>query len=150
MAPSAQPRPELRGAPALATGTEQQGDGYMERLCATLNQWAARSGHVVGGRCTISGSLGVGVALLEKSRLGECTGSLHVGGDLVHVLRRIRDALAVDGGSLSALREVMVFEGDRLYILKPAARIHWTATAALNDADALAATLFAKARSGAE
>ena len=67
---------------------------------------------------------------------------------MVKVLGRVRDVLAVDGGSLSALREVMVFEGDRLYILKPAARIHWTATAALNDADALAATLFSRTRSG--
>ena len=150
VAQSAQPRPALRGAVGLATGTQEQGGGYMEQLCATLNQWAASSGHAVRGRCTISGSLGVGVALLEKNRLGERTGPLQVGRDLVHVLRRIRDALAVDGGSLSALREVMVFEGDRLYILKPAARIHWTATAALNDADALAATLLTKARPGTE
>ena len=148
VAPSAQPRPELRGAAGLATGTAEQGAEYVERLSATLNRWASSSGHVVRGRSLISGSLGVGVALLEKNRLGEGTDSLHVGRDLVQVLRRMRDALAVDGGSLSALREVMVFEGDRLYILKPAARIHWTATAALNDADALAATLFSTARSG--
>ena len=146
--PSAQPRPELKGVAGLATGTAEQGTEYVERLSATLNRWASSSGHVVRGRSLISEALGVGVALLEKNRIGETTGTLHVGRDLVQVLRRMRDALAVDGGSLSALREVMVFEGERLYILKPAARIHWTVTAALNDADALAATLFSKARSG--
>ena len=148
VAPSAQPRPELRGAAGLATGTSEQGAAYVERLSATLNRWALSSGHMVRGHTLISDALGVGVVLLEKNRLGEGTDPLHVGRDLVQVLRRMRDALAVDGGSLSALREVMVFEGDRLYILKPAARIHWTATAALNDADSLAATLIAKARSG--
>ncbi len=147
VAPSAQPRPEQRSAVSLVTGTAAEAASYAERLCATLNQWAAPSGNEVRGSCTISGSLGVGVAILQKARLDEGKGSLRVGQDLVRVLRRIRDALAVDGGSLSALREVMVFEGDKLYLLKPAARIHWTATAALNDADALATTLlFSKTR----
>ena len=147
VAPSAQPRPEQRTAPSLATGSSAQATSYVDRLCATLNQWAAPSANAVRGSCTISGSLGVGVAVLQKARLDEGKGSPRVGQDLVRVLRRIRDALAVDGGSLSALREVMVFEGDKLYLLKPAARVHWTATAALNDADALATTLlFSKTR----
>lgn len=147
VAPSAQPRPEQRTVPSLATGSSAQATSYVDRLCATLNHWAAPSGNAVRGNCTISGSLGVGVAVLQKARLDEGKGSPRVGQDLVRVLRRIRDALAVDGGSLSALREVMVFEGDKLYLLKPAARVHWTATAALNDADALATTLlFSKTR----
>ena len=84
---------------------------------------------------------------MQKARFDEGKQPLRVGEDLLRVLRTIRDALAVDGGSLSALREVMVFEGDKLYLLKPAARVHWTATAALNDADALATTLlFSKTR----
>ena len=148
VARSAQPRQKLGGATGLTTSTVTQGAEYIGRLCEALNRWASSSGHTVRGRSAISGSLGVGVALLEKARTGEAAGSLQVGHDLVQVLRRMRAVLAVDGGSVSALREVMVFEGDRLYILKPAARIHWTATAALNDADVLAATLFSKARSG--
>ncbi len=148
VAPSAQPRPEQRLAASLATGTAAEAAGYVDQLCATLNQWAAPSGNVVRGSGTISGSLGVGVVTLQKSRLDEGKGSFRVAQDLMRVLRRIRDTLAMDGGSLSALREVMVFEGDKLYLLKPAARIHWTGTAALNDADALATTLlFSKAGS---
>ena len=150
VAPSAQPRPEQRTVPSLATATEEQTAAYKERLCATLNQWAGSSGHAVRGSCMISGSLGVGVALLEKVGDGDAVGSPPgIEKDLLRVLRRIRDAVAVEGGKWSELREVMLFEADRLYLLKPAARIHWTETAALNDADALAATLLAKARSGA-
>ena len=148
VAPSAQPRPQQRDNAGLATCTREQGASYAGRLCATLNSWAG-PGQTVRGSCTVAGTLGVGVAVLEKGRPGHGPASPDVGPDLLHVLRRIRDALAVDGGSLSALREVTVFEGDRLYILKPAARIHWTETAALNDADALAATLLSRARSGA-
>ena len=147
VAPSAQPRPEQRTAPSLTTSSSAEAASYVDRLCATLNQWAAPSGNEVRGSCTISGSLGVGVAILQKARFDEGKQPLRVGEDLLRVLRTIRDALAVDGGSLSALREVMVFEGDKLYLLKPAARVHWTATAALNDADALATTLlFSKTR----
>ncbi len=150
VARSAQPRPEQRAVPGLVTGTKEAGDAYKERLCATLNQWAGSSGYAVRGSCTISGSLGVGVALLEKVGEGDASGSPPgVGEDLLRVLRRIRDAVAVEGGKWSSLREVMLFEANRLYVLKPAARIHWTETAALNDADALAGTLLSMARSGA-
>lgn len=148
VAPSAQPRPTQKAVPGLAIGTERQGEMYAKRLCATLNEWARPSGYSVRGTFTISGSLGVGVVLLEKVRLAERTGSSpRIGRDLPRVLRKIRDALAVDGGSWTSLREVVLFDRNWLYVLKPAARVHWTETAALNDADALAATLLAGRRS---
>ena len=113
-----------------------------------MNQWAKSSGHAVRGTTAISGSLGVGVVLLEKIRLVERTGSSpRIGRDLPRVLRKMRDALAVEGGSWTSLREVVLFDRNKLYVLKPAARVHWTETAALNDADALAATLLAGRRS---
>lgn len=148
VAPSTQPRPEQRAVPGLAIGTETQGEVYTERLCATLNEWARASDYSVRGTFTISESLGVGVVLLEKIRVVERTKpSPRVQHELPRVLRRIRDALAVDGGSWRSLREVMLFDRNQLYVLKPAARVHWTETAAFNDADALAATLLTGARS---
>ena len=53
VAPSAQPRPELRGAVGLATGTSEQGAAYVERLSATLNRWASSSGHMVRGHTLV-------------------------------------------------------------------------------------------------
>ena len=150
VAPSAQPRVEQKAVPSLATGTEEEGAVYRERLCATLNQWARSSGYGVRGSCAISGSLGVGVVLLEKVGNGEVAGSPPgIGDDLLRVLRRIRDTVAGEGRKWRSLREVMLFRANRLYLLKPATRIHWTETAALNDADALAATLLSKAPSWA-
>ena len=148
VAQSAQPRPEQSAVPGLAVGTETQGAAYTKRLCATLNEWAGASGHSVRGNFTISGTLGVGIVLLEKVRTAERAGPLpRIGRDLPCVLRKIRDALAVDGGSWRSLRDVMLFDRNKLYVLKPATRIHWTETAALNDADVLAATLLAGRRS---
>ena len=133
VAPSAQPRPKQKAVPGLAIGTEAQGGTYTERLCKTLNEWARPSGYSVRGTFTISGSLGVGVVLLEKVRRAERNGSSpRIGHDLPRVLRKIRDAFAVNGGSWRSLREVMLFDRNKLYVLKPAARIHWTETAALN------------------
>ena len=147
VAPSAQPRPNQKAVPGLASGTVRQGEAYAERLCATLNEWARPSGYSVRGTFKISASLGVGVVLLEKVRLAEPAGSSpRIGHDLPRVLRRIRDELAVDGGVWRSLREVVLFDRNKLYVLKPAARVHWTETAALNDADALAATLLASRR----
>ena len=148
VAPSAQPRPGQKAVPGLAVSTEKQGTVYTKRLCATLNEWARPSGYSVRGTFTISGSLGVGVVLLEKVRLADCTGPVpRIGHELPRVLRRIRDALTVDGGSWRSLREVVLFDGNKLYVLKPATRVHWTETAALNDADTLAATLLTGTRS---
>ena len=144
---SVQPRPGRNTVPGLAVGTEMQGKAYTNRLCATLNKWAETSGYSVHGNCTISGTLGVGVVLLEKVRIAERTRSLpHIGHDFPHILRRVRDALSVDSGSWRSLREVMLFDRNKLYILKPAARIHWTETAALNDADTLATKLLSGKR----
>ena len=150
VAPSAQPRPKQRAVPSLATGTKEDGAAYSERLCATLNQWAKASGYAVRGSSTISGSLGVGIVVLEKVANRDAAGSPPtVQQDLLHVLRRIRDAVAVDDGMWSSLRDLMLFEGNRLYVLKPAARIHWTQSAALNDADAIVSTLLSNTRSAA-
>ena len=147
VAQSAQPRPEQKRVPRLSAGTEEQGAAYKERLCETLNQWGRSSGFSVCGSCRISGSLGVGVVLLVKVDNGELGGwSPRIGSDLLRVLRKIRDAAAVDGGRWSSIREVMLFDANKLYILKPAARVHWTETAALNDADALANTLLSNSR----
>ena len=44
-------------------------------------------------------------------------------------------------GSVEVLRGVKVFERDTLYLLKPLSRRFWTKTAALNDADDIAATI---------
>ena len=51
-------------------------------------------------------------------------------------MRAIRDSSAHDGGTVfRKLRGFAYYEADRVHLLKPLARRHWTRTAALNDAD---------------
>ena len=140
--PSVQPRPNQVGVPSLTSCTNAQGMAYIERLCATLNQWAKPSGYAVRGSCTMSGTLGVGVALLEKVRREGAGGrTSRPPYEIVQILRRVRDEVSAKRSTVNPLRGVTVFDENRLYILKPATRNHWTETEALNDADGLAATL---------
>ncbi len=45
-------------------------------------------------------------------------------------------------GATRPHRDAMVFDGSKLYITKPVLRHHWTAAAALNDADTIASAPF--------
>jgi hypothetical protein len=56
-------------------------------------------------------------------------------------LNEIQQALPQQKGRLIYKRHLKVFGGDKLYILKPLLRRHWTKTAAINDADEIAAAI---------
>ena len=45
-------------------------------------------------------------------------------------------------------RGVKVFDGDRLYVVKPLGQRYWTETAALNDADEIAGSILMQALRG--
>ncbi|NJL28852.1 MAG: hypothetical protein HC897_13650 [Thermoanaerobaculia bacterium] len=50
------------------------------------------------------------------------------------------------GGSLELTRNLKVFDGQTLYLLKPLALRFWTRSAALNDADEIAAAILTSGR----
>ena len=61
--------------------------------------------------------------------------------ELDTVLQRIIRLLPNQQGSISLLRNLKVFDQDKLYIFKPLARRFWTKTSALNDADEIASAI---------
>jgi hypothetical protein len=61
--------------------------------------------------------------------------------ELDDVLQRIIRLLPNQQGSMSFLRNLKVFDQDKLYIFKPLTRRFWTKTSALNDADEIAAAI---------
>lgn len=149
--PSVQARPGRTAVPSLTTSGSAHSAQYTERLCATLNHWARSSGYVVRGSSIVSASLGVGVAVLEKVRQGGAASDVpHGGREMLQVLRRIRDVLSAQSEYLNPMLGLMVFDASRLYILKPATLIHWSDTAALNDADVLASALLSRSAAFAE
>lgn len=58
------------------------------------------------------------------------------------ILATIQDASVEVGGAISRrLRGFAFFESDRVHLIKPLSRRHWTRTAALNDADEIVAQM---------
>jgi hypothetical protein len=61
-------------------------------------------------------------------------------------LKDIKQALPDQISRFRYYRNLKVFVGDKLYLLKPLIRRHWTKTAAINDADEIAAAILASGR----
>jgi hypothetical protein len=112
---------------------------YAETLAETLNTWAVERGsdcrvspligtNALAGMAMVSLALGNKVAPLKQADLQ---------GELAHWLRRGFDACAGNGATLRSERELLWFEENHLHIIRPWTLIHWTRTAALNDADTI-------------
>jgi hypothetical protein len=129
--------PSLDAAKTYPTLTPLDSVGlepYANMLTETLNGWASGTRH-------ISATGGVdddaGLALIElnqtksanKFRPGDVSSR-----KLISALSRLQEASTEYSGSLAYLRRPWVFDGTRIYILKPALVGQWTRTAALNDA----------------
>jgi hypothetical protein len=112
---------------------------YAEILAETLNAWAVERGSdfrvspVIGadpqsGMAMVSLSFGSQAAPLER---------IDLQGELAHWLKRGFDACARSAATIRSERELLWFEENRLHIIRPWTLIHWTRTAALNDADTI-------------
>ena len=60
---------------------------------------------------------------------------------MLKTLDEIRRAVPRRHATLDLVRGVMVFDRNRLYVVKPIGQRHWTQTAAMNDADEIAGTI---------
>jgi hypothetical protein len=96
----------------------------------------------VQGRVLTSASSGVGVVVLERHKIGD---KIQAGNsdtnEMLSILERLQKLFKKELGSVELLRGVKVFDGNNLYLVKPLSQRFWTKTAALNDADAIAATI---------
>lgn len=115
-----------------------------ELLCQTLNQWANGSPYRVAGRVLTSPKSGLGVVILDKLRKGEAAPSQSDSDDVIPLLERLERAYRKDPGTVSIVRNVKVFEPKVLYLTKPLSQRFWTRTAALNDADSIAAAILGR------
>ena len=66
--------------------------------------------------------------------------------DLLQSLDRIRKAIPRSQRTIDPVRGLMVFDKNKLYIVKPIGQRFWTQTAALNDADEIAGTILMQSR----
>ena len=128
--------------PTLFPATKAQQRTYSDLVCEMLNGWAKSRPFAVRSQAYGSGSLGVGIAVLEKVERNRVKEPMSdIGEDLIHLLNVVRKAIPRRHATLDVVRGVMVFDGNRLYVVKPIGQRFWTQTAAMNDADEIAATI---------
>jgi len=132
----------------LRKPTPDERTNYVELLCRILNSWAKRSSFRVNGKVEYSNTLGTSVITLWKSRKTEPFKEERTADELQAVLEDVQQALPRRMGGFTYYRNLKVFDGNKLYMLKPLARRHWTKTAAINDADEIAAAILSSGRSG--
>jgi len=136
--------------PTLIPATQEQQKAYLDRMCEMLNGWAKAGPFAVRGDVHSSSLLGVGVAILEKVKRAHAEEAMS-GSDkeLLQLLDVIRKALPRKYATLDVVRGVMVFDNNRLYMVKPIGQRFWTQTAAMNDADEIAGTILMRSPKGA-
>jgi hypothetical protein len=147
--PSVRPTRARRVIPTIQPSTEKQQNEYIRRLCDTLNGWAKGTSFVVRGHSAVSTKLGIGVAVLQKSRVGvTLSEEINPTPDILEALEHLRMLASQKLNTLELIRGAKVFDRDRLYLVKPIGQRFWTETAALNDADEIAGTILMQTGQG--
>lgn len=140
--PSTRPTRARPAVPTVMNSSAEQRKQYIVRVCEMLNRWSRRGPSGVRGQAVASEKLGVGLAVLEKvdrARLDAPMEQLE--GSLTESLARLQKLVSRKQAALDFVRGVKVFDGNRLYVVKPLAQRNWTLTAAMNDADEIVGTI---------
>jgi hypothetical protein len=146
--PSVQPTYARMPVPTVEPARAEQREAYTRRVCATLNGWAKGS-NFVRGSAIASEKSGVGVAVLEKCQRGKAVSDSGDAPDrFIEALSRLRRIASAADNTIGIERGLMIFEKNKLFVVKPLARRYWTETAALNDADEIANTILMHSATG--
>ena len=143
--PSTRPTRSRLNVPTIKCSSNEQREAYATRVCDLLNDWSKRGSQGVRVQVLASERSGVGLAIFEKverSLIDVPMPAESVG--VVERLQRLRDVATRKGVVLELVRGVKVFDGNRLYVVKPLDQRNWTLTAAMNDADEIAGSLLMK------
>lgn len=144
VAPSTRPTHSRANLPTAQPSSRNGRDGYVTQVCSTLNGWAPDNGFEVRGRVLASEALGVGIALLERARIGSTSSpQAWYDANVLASLARLQTSAASPLNNIEMIRGAKIFHGDLLYVVKPIGARFWTRTAALNDADEIAGAILA-------
>ncbi|MBN1575660.1 MAG: hypothetical protein JW913_03860 [Chitinispirillaceae bacterium] len=142
--PSFHPRTNQE-IPALLPSTERQRQNYLRCLTGQLNGWA-RKDYKIHVNVVTAPSLGIGMVVLEKvhSDSQPVTRDQESSKEIIKTLSSLQRVVAKTHGTYELVRGLKVFHKNHLYITKPLGQRFWTYTAALNDADEIAATILTR------
>jgi hypothetical protein len=142
--PSIQPSRSTPNIPTLKQSSQAFRDSYTTLLCDRLNGWAKQE-YRVHAKTLADSSIGVGMVVLEKTKRDEKPKHLAaIDGELLKVINGLQHTAAKKHGTFEIVRGLKVFWKNLLYITKPLGQRFWTSTAALNDADEIAATILTR------
>ncbi len=146
--PSVRPSRGKPNVPTIKQSSKALRDSYTSLLCDRLNGWVKQESWV-HGKVVADSSIGVGIVVLEKTRREEKPTQLSANnGELLKAIDNLQRITTKGHGTFELVRGLRVFHKNLLYITKPLGQRFWTNTAALNDADEIAATIIT--RSGRE
>lgn len=147
--PSVRPGRTSQIIPTITPTTQNHLDRYVQYLCNTLNDWAKKGTFGVQGSALSSPTLGICIAVLRRvganERIPIVPDNMR---DLLQAVAHLRQMVSQKLNSLELMRGAKVFDGDRLYLMKPIGQRFWTKTAALNDADEIAGTILMQTGQG--
>jgi hypothetical protein len=130
--------------PTLRATTPGDWDTYAGVVCRTLNDWTKGGAYEIRSTIHTSAIGGMGVVVFAKAKRGNHHAREAPNGEFLSAIIRVQRAFKKDLGSVEVLRGVKVFDGDKLYVLKPLNQRFWTRSAALNDADEIAGAVLSK------
>lgn len=142
--PSVRPSRAKTNVPTIKQSSNELRAKYTGLLCERLNNWAAQE-YRVHGKTVADSAIGVGMVILEKTGKEEKPNQLSgTDGKLLKAIDNLQRTAAKGHGTFELVRGLKVFDKNLLYITKPLGQRFWTNTAALNDADEIAATIFTR------
>lgn len=153
--PSATPRATVAlEIPSLVLTNPPRRAEYAKQLLAVLNEWSQRGSFQFRARIIIAHKGGLGVVHLWRVARGappapETIEESSADAAMSEVLQKVEPRLAAHRGVILLARGVTVFSGPAIYLLKPLTGRFWTQTAALNDADEVAAVILERSAGGA-
>ncbi len=142
--PSSTPGATSTRIKTLQEPTRGERERYVKLLCRVVNRWARRSERTVSGSVTCCPQAGAAVVTLSIAGRKSDYSDTQATDDFEGAIERIGRALPQRTGSLVQMRGLKVFDDDQLHMLKPLQLRWWTSTAALNDADEIAAAILGR------
>jgi hypothetical protein len=107
---------------------------YAQTLVKTFRGWS-RTKRYLWSQASIASRLGLALITFGIADKPRAYAEQSLEEVVVKALETIRKTTSRNGTLFSRLRGFALYERDRVHILKPLNRRHWTRTAALNDAD---------------
>jgi hypothetical protein len=137
---SSTPGETTKDIPTLKKASSEKCEIYTKTLCEMLNHFGKGSSFKVAGEIIRGEPYSiVHVSLTNKSdtKIKKSDASDR----LKNIFNRMESLLSQKEDSFAFCRNLKVFDGDNLYILKPMQMRFWSRTAALNDADEIAGAI---------